>query len=71
MLHERLKECRNGKSMTQSETARYLKIELRTYQRYEAGDREPNASILARMADLFEVSTDYLLGRIDPYEPHG
>ena len=63
MLAERLKECRKVKNVTQSEAARYLGIELRTYQRYESGQREPNASILAKMADLFEVSTDHLLER--------
>jgi len=63
MLAERLKLCRIQRSVTQSKTARHLGIELRTYQRYESGERDPSASILAKMADFFGVSTDYLLGR--------
>ncbi len=37
----------------------------RTYQRYENAEREPDASALLALADFYEVSTDYLLGRTD------
>ena len=36
-----------------------------TCRRYEAGEREPDASTLVRMADFYHVSIDYLVGRID------
>ena len=38
---------------------------MRSYRRYEAGEREPDASTLVRMADFYDVTTDYLLGRSD------
>jgi len=63
MLADLLKECRRKINVTQIETARYLGIDLRTYTRYESGERFPSITTLTKMADLFDVSTDYLLGR--------
>jgi len=63
MLANLLRECRKKKKVTQSETARFLGIELRTYVRYESGERDPSISTLRKLADFFDVSTDYLLGR--------
>jgi len=63
ILNERLKECRKRKNVTQSEIARSLDIELRSYVRYEKGDRKPDIEMLYKLADFFDVSTDYLLGR--------
>ena len=38
---------------------------MSSYCRYEYGEREPNASILWRMADFYGVTIDYLVGRTD------
>ncbi len=64
-LAERLKNLRLEKHLKQEELAGELKISMRSYCRYEYGEREPNASVLWRMADLFAVSIDYLVGRSD------
>ena len=40
-------------------------LALNTYVRYERGEREPTASVLVRIADFYNVTTDYLLGRSD------
>ena len=37
----------------------------RAYQYYEGGRRRPDFETLVALADLLEVSTDYLLGRVD------
>jgi len=42
-----------------------LNIALPTYCRYEYGQREPNATTIAAMAKLYQVSADYLLGLTD------
>ena len=42
-----------------------LNIALNTYQKYEQGDRSPSFECLIKIADLLEVSTDFLLGRDD------
>lgn len=45
--------------------AELCEIGLTTYRRYESGEREPAATVLWKMADVFEVSVDYLIGRSD------
>ena len=62
---ERLLILREGKHVSQSVAADAVGINLRTYHRYENGEREATVSTLIRMADYFGVSTDYLLGRTD------
>jgi len=60
---ERLKELRTAKGETQKQIAGLLGIAERNYRRYEAGDVDPTASNITLLADHFDVSTDYLLGR--------
>lgn len=55
-----VRECRN---MTQKECADTLNITLRAWQTYEQGVSEPKHELLFRIADMFNVSLDYLLGR--------
>ncbi|MBR3767569.1 MAG: helix-turn-helix domain-containing protein [Clostridia bacterium] len=54
---------RKNKNITMAEAARILKLPYTTYVGYEKGEREPNIAILIRMADVFQVSVDYLIGR--------
>ncbi len=65
ILSERLKECRKEKGYTQLQAAIYCDITEKTYQNYELMTREPKIDILIRIADLYDVSIDYLVGRID------
>ncbi|MGN0985344.1 MAG: helix-turn-helix domain-containing protein [Candidatus Enterenecus sp.] len=62
---ERLTELRKKKGVTQSEMAEYLGLKLRAYQYYESGGRRPEYEGLIALADYFDVTTDYLLGRTD------
>lgn len=58
-----LKELRAKKGAYQKDVAKYLGIDRTTYVKYELGDSEPNLENLSKIADYFEVSTDYLLNR--------
>ena len=58
-----MKELRKEKNLRQEDAAKELKIGITTYCRYELGMREPTASVLWRMADYYDVTVDYLLGR--------
>ena len=69
MLKETLTKLRKQKDLSQYEITRLLGIPRSTYAMYEAGYREPNYAILKKLADFFNVSVDYLLGRID--DPKG
>ena len=64
-LAERMKELRLKKGLRQEDAAKELRISMSYYCRYEYGEREPNASILWRMADFYGVTIDYLVGRTD------
>jgi len=59
-----LKILRVSKKILQEDMASLLKCNLRTYQRYERGETEPNIATLFTLADYFGVSLDYLTGRI-------
>lgn len=64
-LSERLQEQRIKKGKTQQEMADFLGLKLRVYQYYESGDRKPILENLIILADFFDVSLDYLVGRKD------
>src|SRR5690625_7462375 len=59
----RLKQCRNKKGWTQESISRRLKIKRSTYAKYEIGENQPDHKTLIKLADLFGITTDYLLGR--------
>jgi len=62
---ERLKELRKDKGVTQKAMAEFLGMVEQAYQMYEYGKREPNHETTIKLADFFEVSVDYLLGRVN------
>ena len=61
----RLKELRLAKSMTLKAMADMLGMVQRNYQRYETGEVDPPLSKSIALADYFNVSLDYLVGRSD------
>ncbi|WP_034757852.1 helix-turn-helix domain-containing protein [Rossellomorea vietnamensis] len=63
MLTKRLKNLR-GKT-TQEEVAGRIGISRARYSHYENGRSEPDTEILNKLADYYDVSVDYLLGRTD------
>lgn len=63
MFPEKIRELRLINKMTQQEIADQLGITRPAYTAYESGKREPDFSILQSIADIFGVTTDYLLGR--------
>jgi transcriptional regulator with XRE-family HTH domain len=65
VFSKRLVELRKEKKMSQYEIADRLGFSRGQYANYEQGTREPDFSTLQKIADYFNVSTDYLLGRTD------
>lgn len=63
MFGKRLQQLRKSHKITQQQMADKLDVVLRSYQRYEADDFQPSLEVLVRIADIFDVSTDYLLCR--------
>ncbi len=60
-----LKNLRAEKGVLQKDVAKFLGIDRTTYVKYENGNSEPNSEMLIALANYFNVSIDYLLGRID------
>ena len=65
ILAKRLRQLRDEFHYTQQEVAIYSDITEQAYQNYERMTREPKLEILIRIADLYNVSLDYLVGRTD------
>ena len=65
ILAEKLLELRKARKLSRQTVADAIQISAKSYERYENGEREPTASVLAALADYFNVSTDFLLGLTD------
>lgn len=61
----RIIQIKNEKQLMQKDIAANIGVHVRTYQYYEKGEKEPTLSVLIRLADYFDVSLDYLVGRSD------
>ena len=59
----RLKELRESKGLKQKEVAKIIGYSEISYARYEKGEREPDISTLCKLAEYFNVTVDYLIGR--------
>lgn len=67
----RLKNIRQEHCVKQREVAEHLGIQVRSYQAYEGGTREPNIDTLIALADFFDVTLDDLVGRDRTAPPTG
>lgn len=65
MFGERLASLRKRKGLSQYALAERLNFSRGQLSNYEQGKREPDYNTLQKIADFFEVSVDYLLGRTD------
>ncbi|SHF50996.1 helix-turn-helix domain-containing protein [Caloramator proteoclasticus] len=64
-IGDRIKKLRTEKQITQPELAKILGVSRSTIAMYENNEREPNIKTINKIADFFNVTTDYLLGRTD------
>lgn len=69
MLNIRLTTLRNSKKKTQQDIADYLGVTRPAYTAYERGTRHPDYIMLQKIADYYDVTTDYLLGRSEISKP--
>ncbi len=64
-FQSRLRELRHSRNLMAKTMAENLGISYRNYQRYEKGEMDTPSSKLISLADFFNVSLDYLVGRSD------
>lgn len=64
----RIKELREASGINNMrEAAKLLNLPYTTYVGYEKGQREPTSEVLIQLADFYETTVDYLVGRTDTY----
>ena len=63
MIYENIRNLREDKDKTQKEIADYLNITQTTYSKYELGKINIPVEVFEKLADLYGVTVDYLLGR--------
>lgn len=68
-MKNNIKAAREKQGLTQQECADLFDVKLRAWQTYEQGVSEPKFEVLCKIADVFGVTTDYLLGREPAQDP--
>ena len=63
-MQNRIKDLREDRDLRQSDLAEATGIDQRTISNYETGKTNPDSDALIKLADFFNVSIDYLVGRI-------
>ena len=61
LVYKRIRDLREDKDITQKEMSKILNCSQQVYSNYELGQRDIPTDILIKLADFYEVSTDYLL----------
>ena len=70
MKFENIRSLRIDRGLTQKQVAQHLGISQNTYSQYEIGVLNYPVDALMKLADLYEVSVDYLLGRTNVKTPY-
>lgn len=66
-LADRIKELRKSKNLTQTDLGKILGVGKTTISMYENGNSTPNDEIKLKISEYFDVSLDYLLGKIETH----
>lgn len=66
----RLKEIREDKDLYQKDVAKILGVTQQQYNKYELGINSIPIEKLSKLADFYETSVDYLIGRTDDKKPY-
>lgn len=69
-MYRRIRDLREDNDLTQQDIADILCVEQTTYSKYERGVHNIPAEILIKLADYYDTTIDYLLGRIDNPAPY-
>ena len=70
MYLEKLRELRENNDLYQKDLAKLLNVSQQYYSEYEIGNRTITLDLLMILADFYNTSTDYILGRTNDKEPY-
>ena len=66
--YQRIRDLREDHDLTQAQVGKAINVPQRTYAYYESGQRMVPPYVLCALADFYQVSVDYILGRTDKKE---
>ncbi len=66
----RIRDLREDRDLNQKDIAHFLHIHQTTYSDYELGNLNIPLTVLSKLADFYETSIDYLVGRTDQKKPY-
>ena len=69
-MYPRIRDLREDADWHQIEVAQKLGMSQSGYSRYEGGERDIPTEVLIKLADLYDTSVDYLLGRTNERKPY-
>ena len=69
-MYRRIRDLREDGDLYQKDLAAYLQCTQVCYSHYEMGKRDIPTDVLIKLADFYQTSTDYLLGRTDERRPY-
>lgn len=69
-MYDRIKNLREDKDLFQKDLAKILDITQRNYSYFETGKSDIPTDILIRLADFYNTSIDYILGRTNEIKPY-
>ena len=64
-MYERIRALREDRDLSQKQLSQALPCSQQVYSNYELGQRDIPTAILIALADFYDTSTDYILGRTD------
>lgn len=65
MIYRRIRDLREDRDLTQKQVAQLLGMSQTGYSKYETGENDIPTAVLIKLADFYQTTTDYLLGRTD------
>lgn len=69
-MYERIRNLREDRDLTQKQIGQLLNMSQTGYNQYEIGKNDIPTKILLKLADFYNTSTDYLLGRTNEIKPY-
>ena len=64
-MYRRIRDLREDRDLTQKQVAQMLGMSQTGYSKYETGENDIPTAVLLKLADFYQTTTDYLLGRTD------
>lgn len=69
-MYERIRHLREDKDLTQKQVGQLLNMSQTGYNQYEIGKNDIPTTVLIKLANFYDTSTDYLLGLTNEIKPY-